>query len=124
MSLTRRHLAAAAAAGAVAGGLVVGGAAAWRDGVHVETATAVSASGAISAEADGWTYDIPTDVAWQDASGAFHDSGRPECLPPSGREEGPVRFEAVTVDADGVRFRQVYFVQCSGAPPLSAPGGR
>jgi hypothetical protein len=35
---------------------------------------------AMSVEADGWTYNIPTDIAWIDAGGAGHDSGRPGCL--------------------------------------------
>ena len=77
------------------------------------TAKALSAPGAISAEGEDWSYSIPRDVAWRDARGAFHPSGRPECLPPSGLEEGPVRFKAIPVEAGGVKFRQVIFVECT-----------
>ncbi len=112
MKPSHRDLAAAAAGGVVAA-LAVGSSFAVRgDRTFDVTATASSASGAISVEAEGHTYGIPLDVAWQDARGAFHESGRPECLPPSGKEEGPVRFLATAVDADGLKFRQVFFVEC------------
>ena len=104
-----------ALSGAVIGALATAGGVAIRDETHDDyegTVMAISASGAISAEAEGWTYNIPLDVRWQDSRGSFHDSGRPECLPPSGKAEGPIRFRATAVNADGVKFRQVYFVQC------------
>ncbi|MCA1712091.1 MAG: hypothetical protein LC789_10840 [Actinobacteria bacterium] len=107
-----RPIVRAAAVGALMGGLAVAGVNALRNGVYEVTAKALSAEGAISADGGGFTYSIPLDVAWQDAGGTFHEGGRPACLPPSGKEEGPVRFKAVAVDEDGLKFRQVYFVEC------------
>lgn len=79
---------------------------------YVVTAKVQSAEGAMSADDGNWTYGIPLDVAWRDGQGAYHDSGRPECLPPSGKEEGPVQFTAIPVDVGGVKSRQVIFVDC------------
>lgn len=108
----RHDLVLAGGAGAALAAVVLLGVDAARPDSYVVTAKALSAAGAISAEGDGWTYSIPMDVAWQDARGEFHESGRPDCLPPSGKEEGPVRFKAVPVDVDGLKFRQVIYVEC------------
>lgn len=102
----------AAGVGAAVAALALVGADAVQPDSYEVTATALSAPNAISAEGEGWTYNIPTDVAWRDVQGRFHDNGRPECLPPTGKEEGPVRFKAVPVGVDGVKFRQVVFVEC------------
>ncbi len=106
---------AAATAGVVVGASLVLAAGALRGRTEEFDVTArpFSSPGAISVTSDGWTYSIPTDVAWRDRSGSFHDSGRPDCLPPSGAQEGPVRIKARLVDADGVQFRQVFYVDCT-----------
>lgn len=108
----RRDVVLAAVVGAAVAGAVVGVVDALRPDAYIVTTKPVSASGGIFAEADGWSYNVPTDIAWRDADGVFHSSGRPDCLPPSGKEEGPIRFNAVPVDADGVKFRQVIYVEC------------
>jgi len=64
---------------------------------------------------DGWDLSVPLDVAWTDASGAFHEGGRPDCLPPTGHGlEGPVRVAWTDVEVDGRRWRQVLSVTCLG----------
>lgn len=76
--------------------------------------------GCLSAEAtisctlgDDWNVSVPLDVAWVDATGAFRDGGRPDCLPPTGRGlEGPVRLSWTDVDVDGMGWRQVLQVEC------------
>ena len=76
---------------------------------YVVTAKPFSAQNQIGVTADGWTYSIPTDVAWRDALGAFRESGRSHCLPPSGKEEGPVRFTAIPVEVGGVRLTEAAY---------------
>lgn len=62
---------------------------------------------------DGWDVSVPLDLAWRDASGIFHESGRPDCLPPTGRGlEGPVRISWTEVEVDGTGWRQVLQVAC------------
>jgi len=62
---------------------------------------------------DGWDISVPLDVAWTDVSGMFHESGRPDCLPPTGRGlEGPVRISWTEVEVDGMGWRQVLQVAC------------
>lgn len=83
-----------------------------KNGVSVHTGTASSAEGAISIEADGWTYSVPLDgVEWVDSLNAWHDSGRPECLPPTGATH-PIRFGAVDVTAEQLSWRSVVWVDC------------
>jgi len=77
-----------------------------------ETGMALSAAGAIAGVFNGHDYSIPQDVAWTDARGGYHQSGRPDCLPPTGKQEGPVRITAVTVAAAGYEQRQVVHVEC------------
>ena len=49
--------------------------------VSIHTGPASAAEGAISIEADGWTYGVALDgVAWTDAADVRHESGRPDCL--------------------------------------------
>jgi hypothetical protein len=79
--------------------------------VTFHTGIPSSAEGAISVEADGWTYSIPKDVFWVDAQGTLHDGDRPECLPPEGTNQ-PVRFASVDVTVEGTSWRQVVWVAC------------
>ena len=82
--------------------------------VVVLTGVAHSAEGAISIETGDWTYGVPLDgVQWTDANGAWHEGGRPDCLPPA-EETIPVRFAAVEVTIEGVTWRPVVWVSCEG----------
>ena len=73
---------------------------------------ALSAPGAIGLVADGHDYYVPSDVAWTDLQGGYHSSGRPDCLPPTGKQEGPVTVRALKVEAEGYTRRQVVHVRC------------
>jgi hypothetical protein len=102
---------------AVAVAVLVAGAA-WLLGgathqtVSIHTAVPSSAEGAISIEADGWTYGVPLDgVRWIDASNTWHEDGRPDCLPSTGTTL-PVTFGAVEVTVEGVGWRPVVWVDC------------
>ena len=97
---------------AVAIGFAVGK---WRFGPAIHTGMAYSAEGAISVEFDDWSYGIPMDIAWTDRQNAFHERGRPDCLPPS-VDLIPIRFSAVEVSAQGVEWRQVVWVDCRATP--------
>lgn len=90
-----------------AGGYVIGRSHAG----SLRVGMASPAEGAISAEADGWTYNIPLDVPWTDATGSFHDSGRPECLGPS-TADVEIKFVSVDVSVEGGGWRQVVWVYC------------
>ena len=79
------------------------------------TGMAFSAEGAIGVDVDGHDYAVPQDVAWTDLQGDYHEGGRPECLPPSGKLEGPIRITAQSVEAAGYKRRQVVHVECLGA---------
>ena len=79
--------------------------------VTMHQAVPMSAPGAISIEADGWTYGVPMDVAWVDRTGSWHEQGRPECLPPEGTSV-PVRFASVDVSIGGAGWRPVVWVSC------------
>lgn len=76
----------------------------------LRTGVASPAENAISVEADGWTYNVPLDVPWTDAQGAFHDKGRPACLPAGANV--PIRFASVDVSAGGTEWRQIVWVDC------------
>ena len=94
---------------AVAVWLLVG---AIRPAVSVHTAVPTSAEGAISIEADGWTYGVPLDgVRWVDTSNTWHEDGRPDCLPAAGTTL-PVTFGAVEVTVEGTTWRPVVWVDC------------
>jgi hypothetical protein len=85
---------------------------ATRPAVSIHTAVPSSAEGAISIEADGWTYGVPLDgVVWIDSNNTRHDDGRPECLPAAGTEL-PVTFGAVEVTVQGSTWRPVVWVDC------------
>ena len=83
-----------------------------RGGVTMHTAVPSSAEGAISIEADGWTYGVPMDgVAWIDTTNVWHEGGRPDCLPPTGTDR-PVTFAAVQVTVKESTWRPVVWVDC------------
>lgn len=83
-------------------------------GVVERVGVASPAAGAISAEADGWTYNIPLDVPWTDVQGSLHDAGRPDCLSPDPGNV-TVRFASVDVGVNGAMWRQVVWVDCRSA---------
>lgn len=81
---------------------------------RILTGQAHSAEGAISIETGDWTYAVPLDgVSWTDWNGVWHDSGRPECLPPS-EQTIPVTFAAVEVNVEGMTWRPVVWISCEG----------
>ena len=82
--------------------------------INTEDVKCLSAPGTIGCTLkDGWDVSVPLDVAWTDSQGTFHEGGRPECLPPTGRGlEGPVRLSWTKVDIDGMGWRQVVWVGC------------
>lgn len=83
-----------------------------RPTIAVHTAVPSSAEGAISIQADGWTSSVPLDgVEWLDRTGAAHDAGRPDCLPPTGATT-PVTFGSVEVNRNGLAWRAVVWVDC------------
>jgi hypothetical protein len=77
------------------------------------TAKAYSTEAQIGLKHKGHSYAVPVDLRWQDEQGAWHERGRPACLPPNNSEVGPVRFGAVAVEApDGPSWRQVVWISC------------
>lgn len=105
---------------AVIGGFLVG---ASRTGITIHngaditihTGMAHSAQDQISITGeDGWVYNVPLDVKWTDANGAWHENGRPDCLPPSDTLLGPVEFGATQVTVSGRTWRPVVWVSCRG----------
>jgi hypothetical protein len=89
----------------------------WTIGIQRTSTTVRSAmvysSDSISTVAiDGWTYGIPSDVAWTDAAGSFHPNGRPDCLPKATELIGPITFATVDANAGGVSWREVIWVSC------------
>lgn len=62
---------------------------------------------------DGWAYAIPVDdVKWSDANGAWHDGGRPACLPLGPQEVNRITFATVDARVNGVGWRPVVWVSC------------
>ena len=62
---------------------------------------------------DGWVYAIPVDdVDWADAQGNLHLGGRPDCIPASDSEIGPISFGSVDVKIGGSERRVVVYVSC------------
>jgi|GEM_PF-3187822 len=62
-------------------------------------------------QVNGWTYNVPLDVSWLGAGGAWNDHGRPACLR-VGRH--PLTFGEVPVNLGGTSWRQVVWVSCAG----------
>jgi hypothetical protein len=86
--------------------------AAIRPVVSIHTGVPSSVEGAISIEADGWTYGVPLDgVRWIDSTNSWHGGGRPDCLPATGTTT-PVTFGAVEVTVEGTTWRPVVWVDC------------
>lgn len=108
---------------AVVAAYVVG---AQQPDVELRRAQCLSATGAISCEylEDGHTprrgngmkadVAVPRDVAWTDDQGTDHGSGRPACLPPTGRGlEGPVTLGVLPdLEVAGRTYDQVVWVGC------------
>ncbi|HEX6489444.1 MAG TPA: hypothetical protein VF137_11320 [Candidatus Dormibacteraeota bacterium] len=111
---SRRKVALGAAGIALAAvAFVIGYAVHMPSGVRIEHGSGISAAGAISLRGgDGWVYDVPLDVAWTDQTGSFHSNGRPDCLPPTGRQVGPITFGEEPVNVAGAQWRQVVWVSC------------
>lgn len=107
-----RMLAVAAAAIAVVAGLGGFWVGSSKGDAFETVGTAHSTEAQIGVEGDDWSYNVPLDVRWTDADGTWHDSGRPECLPPSDTALEGVRITAVPVEARGMAFRQVVAVHC------------
>jgi hypothetical protein len=61
---------------------------------------------------DGWAYAIPVDIRWTDAKGAWHDGGRPDCLPLGPQEVNRITFASVDARVNGVGWRPVIWVSC------------
>ena len=54
--------------------------------VHLDETTCLALESQIGCTLpDGWDIGVSTDLPWTDAAGRFHEGGRPECLPPTGR---------------------------------------
>jgi hypothetical protein len=79
--------------------------------VHVDEATCLALESQIGCLLpDGWDIGVSTDLPWTDAGGVVHESGRPECLPPTGRGASePVLLHWLETAADG---RYVVEVTC------------
>jgi len=62
---------------------------------------------------DGWFYSIPVDnVEWRDASGSWHQSGRPDCIPLGPKDVTLITFATVDVRVGGIGWRPVVWVSC------------
>lgn len=111
----RHHLRTAALVGAVA--LIVVGLLGYRLGERApgpvwHIGNGFATEGGASVEVDGWTYWVPASIRWEGSDG-HHEDGRPDCLPSSGAVER-LTFLAVPVTADGMSWRSVVFVSCTG----------
>ena len=80
---------------------------------HEARGTAAAAENAISLETTDWTYNVPLDVHWRGADGAWRESGRPECLPPGSNVE--IRFWWTDVSIERSAWREVLAVDCRGS---------
>lgn len=88
----------------------------WRAGPTIQTGRADSNGvGGGSIITSGWTYGFAPDVAWTDATGSWHDSGTPACLPPLSSKDN-VRFASVEVTVDGTTWRPVVWIDCRSVP--------
>jgi hypothetical protein len=79
--------------------------------VQIATGDASAAENSISIEAPDWTYRVPLDVTWVDATNSWHEGGRPECLTPSD-EMIQITFAYVPVTVEGISWREVVWVSC------------
>lgn len=84
----------------------------WHAGPELRIGTAhVAADGGGTIMTDDWSYGLPGDVQWTDATASWHDSGHPDCLPPL-EIVANVRFATVDVSLDRGTWRQVVWVDC------------
>lgn len=85
-----------------------------RSGVTVRSCTGyVAPTQATATCGDGWAYAIPVDsVRWRDASGSWHDAGRPDCLPLGPQEVSRITFATVDASVNGLSWRPVVWVSC------------
>ena len=83
--------------------------------LSIHSGMASSTEQTIGVVADGWTYGIPLDIRWEDDAGTLHFGGRPDCLPPSDVEVGPITFAAIDVTVGDSTWRQVVWVSCRSA---------
>jgi len=118
MESTRRATRAGVVIAVVVAALVAGGVG-YATGTNTERVAvhrnvlAQSGDDQVSARAEGWSYNIPLDVQWQDAGGTWHERGRPSCLP--NRTQVPVTFGSTEMALPGpgaVSFRPVVWVSC------------
>jgi len=59
---------------------------------------------------DGWFDNVPLEVKWSDASGGWHEIGRPDCQPPAHLLLGPVALATTEVTVNGTTWRPVTWV--------------
>lgn len=102
----------AAAAVALFGAGFLVGSGSVQPALTVHTGMASSTEQTIGVIADEWTYGIPLDVRWEAADGTPRFGGRPDCLPPSDVEVGPITFAAIEVTVGDSTWRQVVWVSC------------
>ena len=84
---------------------------AHRSNTQVAVGYAYASPVQISASSHGWSYDIPLNVSWRDAAGAWHQGTRPACLAASDRRL-PVKFAWVPIQVNDVTWRTVVSVDC------------
>jgi hypothetical protein len=81
--------------------------------VHVDETSCLALESQIGCTLpDGWDIGVSTDVSWTDATGVFHEGGRPECLTTTSRGASePVLLHWLKT-ASGDRY--VVEVTCEG----------
>ena len=85
-----------------------------RSSSHITSGYAYATPDQISASSHGWSYDIPLNVMWRDATGGLHEGSRPACLPAS-TQRLSVTFAWVPVHAGSATWRAVTWVDCDGS---------
>jgi hypothetical protein len=101
-------LTAAAAAVSLTAGVVVARA---QPSVAIRVADGYASPAQAGVSTKGWSYDVPLDVQWRDATGSWHENGRPDCIPTHGAIHH-LRFATVTAKVEGVTWRPVVWVDC------------
>ncbi len=81
--------------------------------VHVDETTCLALESQIGCTLpDGRDIGVSTDVPWTDATGVFHEGGRPERLPPNGRGASEPVLLLWLMTSSGDRY--VVEVTCEG----------
>src|SRR5579864_631808 len=82
--------------------------------ITIENGDAHVGADVATASVDGWSYEIPMDVAWLGTDGSWRQDGRPACLAWTGSPRGiAIQFGWVPITSPaGVRWRQVVWVSC------------